>query len=706
MVQEEGYEKKVVRFIKLIRDSVPSLKFPVTIDPSSVDELLESYIEYVRIIRNRTMELSNMNDVHTFWEHRLLPEIATDIRSLYNFKIKDKYLVFYSSKLMRAARTSDYTLRQMVEKKQFGFTEEEKILSRYSFYTYDSKHVKVNQNSKKYNLSYRSSYSIWNFTDLDIHSEEDLIHAYKEGTIFVLDSDRKVIRRNIPTIEQAKKWVMEMEKLAEEVMKKITPSPKLEKKKKRKYKPPYLSDLRREGPIVRAKNAHATDKEFLESLQLVAGEFGKWVDEEEGVINMDYAYDAFLDLARILDIDVKDISLGNNLSIAWGSRGRGNSTGVAHYEPDNQIINLTKLKGAGSLAHEWIHAFDDYLSYLETGKNRLVPKLMSESNLKTSALYPEMEKLIDTMLYQSLSNEETVKIEQKKLTKEIDSYTRLIVNDIKNHIHRDIKEDEYKKLEAMFSYLFDDVQANDEPPYKKGMRIRGIFYPPTYNVVFTRFCEQLDSMFDIKKFKKNISYYGYCLNIVYYSNEVLKDTIAEKKQKKVPSRFYEDSKKLDSLFTGKGKTYWSSTCEMFARAGAAYLALKGADMGIRNDYLLGHAFDSVKLDDDKDSENIAYIYPIGEEMEAFGEAFENVIKKAKEIELFHDFSPIPTLRRDSLEVDSSFKKENKKVEESRAISKDIKAKQDIPKTTDQMDKEMYSIRIEKNGQGAIDFGER
>lgn len=47
------------------------------------------------------------------------------------------------------------------------------------------------------------------------------------------------------------------------------------------------------------------------------------------------------------------------LAIAFGSRGKGGA--LAHYEPGRKVINLTKLKGAGCLAHEFGHAFDHYL---------------------------------------------------------------------------------------------------------------------------------------------------------------------------------------------------------------------------------------------------------------------------------------------------------------------------------------------------------
>jgi hypothetical protein len=48
-----------------------------------------------------------------------------------------------------------------------------------------------------------------------------------------------------------------------------------------------------------------------------------------------------------------------NLAIAFGSRGKG--AALAHYEPSRKVINLTKLRGAGCLAHELGHAIDNYL---------------------------------------------------------------------------------------------------------------------------------------------------------------------------------------------------------------------------------------------------------------------------------------------------------------------------------------------------------
>jgi cation transporter-like permease len=71
---------------------------------------------------------------------------------------------------------------------------------------------------------------------------------------------------------------------------------------------------------------------------------------------LNQAYDALMDLAAIIGVPPKAISLNGSLGLAFGARGSGNY--AAHYEPDTLVINLTTTKGAGTLAHEWFHALD------------------------------------------------------------------------------------------------------------------------------------------------------------------------------------------------------------------------------------------------------------------------------------------------------------------------------------------------------------
>ena len=75
---------------------------------------------------------------------------------------------------------------------------------------------------------------------------------------------------------------------------------------------------------------------------------------------MDYCYEALHDFADALEIDKKDIAFGGELALAFGARGR--SGAASHYEFMRRVINLTKMHGAGTLAHEWAYALDHMLA--------------------------------------------------------------------------------------------------------------------------------------------------------------------------------------------------------------------------------------------------------------------------------------------------------------------------------------------------------
>jgi len=120
----------------------------------------------------------------------------------------------------------------------------------------------------------------------------------------------------------------------------------------------------------RRNGKDVTPEQFSETFGFRGVEFGNWVGqgangkERQGMLNQ--AYDALLDLADIVGIPPKAISLNGSMGLAFGSRGSGKA--AAHFEPDNLVINLTKTKGAGSLAHEWFHALDNYFARQRGGE--------------------------------------------------------------------------------------------------------------------------------------------------------------------------------------------------------------------------------------------------------------------------------------------------------------------------------------------------
>ncbi len=108
-----------------------------------------------------------------------------------------------------------------------------------------------------------------------------------------------------------------------------------------------------------------TVEQFSDTFGFRGIQFGNWVKqgrnskERQGLLN--HAYDAFMDLASILDLPVKALSLNGQLGMSFGARGNGGFA-AAHYEPGQVVINLTKTQGAGTLAHEWFHALDNYFT--------------------------------------------------------------------------------------------------------------------------------------------------------------------------------------------------------------------------------------------------------------------------------------------------------------------------------------------------------
>lgn len=112
-------------------------------------------------------------------------------------------------------------------------------------------------------------------------------------------------------------------------------------------------------------------------------QFGNYVNASERQQSLNQAYDSLYDLANVLGISPKAISLNGELGLAFGARGSGGKNAAsAHYEPGQIVINLTKKKGAGSLAHEWWHALDNYF---ERARGRKINYLTDSPSTRFNA---------------------------------------------------------------------------------------------------------------------------------------------------------------------------------------------------------------------------------------------------------------------------------------------------------------------------------
>lgn len=121
------------------------------------------------------------------------------------------------------------------------------------------------------------------------------------------------------------------------------------------------TNLPRSGPDHRTGDV--TPDQFQKAFGFKGVEFGNWNTGAERQTRLNEAYDALHDMAGALGIPTQAVSLNGTLSLAFGARGKGGrNPAAAHYEPGYVVMNLTKQAGAGSLAHEWFHALDNWLA--------------------------------------------------------------------------------------------------------------------------------------------------------------------------------------------------------------------------------------------------------------------------------------------------------------------------------------------------------
>ena len=133
--------------------------------------------------------------------------------------------------------------------------------------------------------------------------------------------------------------------------------------KKAALVPPRLDHVERTGEDYRG-GSNVSPEQFKRKFNFADVGFGKWVNSRQDQDHLNYAYDAFLDLAKLLNVPPESIALGGKLHFTIGALGQGKF--AAHYAPSQPhpdggtvpVINVTNTRGDGTVAHEWAHAMD------------------------------------------------------------------------------------------------------------------------------------------------------------------------------------------------------------------------------------------------------------------------------------------------------------------------------------------------------------
>jgi hypothetical protein len=111
---------------------------------------------------------------------------------------------------------------------------------------------------------------------------------------------------------------------------------------------------KRVGIDRRLEGEDVSSDKLKESFGFKGVNFGNWMkgdaNQAERQLHINHAYDSFMDLAELLGVPPKAMSLNGMLGLAIGAQGGGRA--AAHFVPGVNEINLTRTSGAGSLAHE------------------------------------------------------------------------------------------------------------------------------------------------------------------------------------------------------------------------------------------------------------------------------------------------------------------------------------------------------------------
>lgn len=143
--------------------------------------------------------------------------------------------------------------------------------------------------------------------------------------------------------------------------------------------------------VDRLSGENVSPEKFAGEFGFRGVQFGNYVEQSKRANDLNNAYDALLDLADMINIPSRAVSLNGTLGLAFGARGSGGKNAAsAHYESNNVVINLTKSNGAGSLAHEWWHALDNYF-----GRMRGSTQDNLTDSPKVKKVYGPNNKIID-----------------------------------------------------------------------------------------------------------------------------------------------------------------------------------------------------------------------------------------------------------------------------------------------------------------------
>lgn len=304
-------------------------------------------------------------------------------------------------------------------------------------------------------------------------------------------------------------------------------------------------------------------EDMVKEFGLRGVEFGHWVNDSSGLYHLKRCSEAFDDLADIIGIDKKDISLNGRLAIAFGARGKGGA--LAHYEPDRKVINMTKHGGAGSLAHEWGHALDNILyQYSHGGTESLglaSEAPMGEGDPKLSLLYENLMTTIRKPVPGEKGGVKKLTVDTEKT--QFGSYLPKRREMVKEKGLVETLQHYTDEINQKYDRMMESVKENRRGFYKT---------PADINKQVAKYERERTRM--LNQLPHEIAFDHYRVTGEHVKGDF-----------EIPtgnSEYYQRMQEMD----GKGKAYFAKGAEMFARVFESYVQEKLDKKKRYNNYLV------------------------------------------------------------------------------------------------------------------------
>ena len=440
----------------------------------------------------------------------------------------------------------------------------------------------------------------------------------KDYVIYRKVSDRKhpVVRGGFKTQDEAMRY---MAQHPEEIIEHQFP-------RYEQYQ--YLDHVQRQGG--RPRKGDVTPQDFQEAFGFRGGEFGNWQSGKDGQTALNHAYEALHDLADAIGWDPRAVTLNGDLAIAFGARGTGGKDAArAHYEPGARVINLTKMRGAGTLAHEFAHALDNYFARQATPPDAKLGKYewVTEGLPYRHALRPEVAEawtqLVTSLMAKEIEQEvDAGRVEKLRdrhwdhVRERLQSLEQSIEGDKRyNKRHKGLTAEQQKEWDAAKAEILAG-RPGDRQFVEGRSRFGGY---ETYG--------QLAKLNQLYKAATGRSFHTaderntgkdlfWSIQRSMDAEQKIRDTkpgATEKRNQQTD--FLKEARKLDE---SRASSYYTVPTEMLARAFEAYVADKLAAKGQRSDYLVGKADNKFYRAFDMAP------FPEGEERQAINAAFDRL----------------------------------------------------------------------------------